>query len=77
MTTKKTNRIAEGEVRCSLCGGDFPILPSRDVEGCSSCPVGEAFAPAHFSSDSCRSGGPRQHANCVGHHSHCTCDRCF
>jgi len=74
----KHNKLAPGFVRCSMCRGDFPKLISGNVGSCTLCPVDpKAFAPRHFSSDACQSGGPRQHANCIGRHGHCTCDRCF
>lgn len=81
MSATQTNRLADGMVRCTPCGGDFPRLDERLVDGCVLCAPfranPEVFAPSHFSSDACQSGGPRQHAGCSRRKSHCTCDRCF
>ena len=81
MTAKKMNTLADGMVRCSICRGDFPQLPDDVVADCRGCDERRAnprvFAPWHFSSDYCESGGPRRHAGCAGGEPHCTCDRCF
>ena len=81
MAVKNTNRLADGMVRCALCRGDFPRLTNEVVAGCRGCDERRAnpsaFAPWHYSSNHCESGGPRQHAGCIGQDPHCTCDRCF
>ena len=77
-TSRATTPLAEGMIRCALCGGDFPRLGTSVVDGCEACVSYKgAFGPAHFSMDSCQSGGARRHADCIGRKSHCTCDRCF
>jgi hypothetical protein len=78
MTARATAKIPEGHLSCRLCGGTFPRLVLAEMERCSLCPADlSAFAPPHYSSDVCTSGGRRAHANCIGRETHCTCDRCF